>query len=71
MIIIITVTLNVYINTETIMSAIRRVMSLRIVTISLKQLKRRLLKRMKTRLKSNNNNNNSNNNKKNVTIVTR
>ena len=46
------VILNVHINTKTIMSVIRRVMSLRIVTMLLKQLKRRLLKRVKTRSKS-------------------
>ena len=46
------VILNVYINTKTVMSAIRIVISLRIMTILLKQLKRRLLKRIKTRLKS-------------------
>ena len=34
------------------MSAIRRIISLRIVTMSSKQLKRRLLKRVKTRSKS-------------------
>ena len=46
------VTLNIHINTKTIMSVIRRVMNLRIVTMSSKQLKRRLLKRVKTRSKS-------------------
>ena len=52
---IITVTvviLNVHINIETIISVIRRVISLRIVTMSLKWLKKRLLKRIKTRSKS-------------------
>ena len=46
------VTLNVHINTKTAMSAIRRTMNLRIMTMLLKQLKRRLLKRVKTRSKS-------------------
>ena len=50
--IITAVTLNVHIYTKTIMSIIRRVMSLRIITTLLKQLKRRLIKRVKTRLKS-------------------
>ena len=34
------------------MSVIRRIISLRIVTTSLKQLKKRSIKRVKTRLKS-------------------